>query len=52
MILGSAPVRWYPAACVNDPFMADFKQWGLRAAALKSNTIDELIKALHVLLIP
>jgi len=31
---------------VNNPIMADFKQWGLRAIPFKPTTLDELIKAL------
>ena len=29
---------------VNDPVMADFKQWGLGTVAFKPYTIDELIE--------
>jgi len=35
---------------VNNPIMADFKRWGLRAIPFKPTTFDELIKAMPDLL--
>ena len=31
---------------VNNPIMADFKRWGLRAIPFKPTTFDELIKVM------